>query len=218
VHAGLSVEAATLESRRVWEEHFSTSTAPVRRSEDEVMLHLRTAIVAITVPFQRRSRLCWDAMVERDHAALITGFYEAFKRRDGAAMGIVYASDARFADPVFPDLRGSQVPAMWRMLTERGKDLEVSYRDVRVDGDHVTAHWEATYTFSATGRKVHNVIEATFDVRDGKVIRHVDRFDLWRWMGMALGASGTLLGWLPPVQGALRKKAREGLDLYMAGT
>lgn len=154
-------------------------------------------------------------MAEHDSTALITGFYEAFQRRDGAAMGTVYAPDATFRDPVFPDLRGAQVPSMWRMLTERGKDLEVSFRDVRAEGARVTAHWEATYTFSATGRKVHNVIDATFDLRDGKVVRHVDTFDLWRWMGMALGPTGTLLGWFPPVQNALRKKARGGLDDYM---
>lgn len=105
---------------------------------------------------------------------------------------------------------------MWRMLTERGKDLEVSFRDVTADGDGTTrAHWEATYTFSGTGRRVHNVIDAVFEIRDGKVVRHVDTFDLWRWMRMALGPKGVVLGWLPPVQAALRKKARQGLELYM---
>ena len=39
----------------------------------------------------------------------------------------------------------------------------------------------ATYTFSATGRTVVNRIRARFDFRDGKIVRHVDSFDLWRW-------------------------------------
>ncbi len=164
-------------------------------------------------------RLAYAAarMADRDNAGIVTQFYEAFQRRDGSAMTAFYASDARFSDPVFVDLRGEEVGAMWRMLTERGKDLEVTFRDVAADGGSARAHWEATYTFSATGRKVHNVIDATFELRDGKIVRHVDSFDLWRWMRMALGAQGTLLGWLPPVQAALRKKAKQGLDLYMQG-
>ena len=151
-----------------------------------------------------------------DHAAMVTRFYEAFQRRDGAAMAAHYADDARFSDPVFVGLDGAEVRAMWKMLTERGKDLEVTFRDVVTEGAITRAHWEATYTFSATGRRVHNVIDATFEIRDGKIVRHEDRFDLRRWMAMALGATGLLLGWLPPVQGALRKKARAGLVEYMA--
>ena len=41
-------------------------------------------------------------------------------------------------------------------------------------------------------------------------------FDLWRWSGMALGLKGKLLGWLPPVQGAIRKTAGDGLKAFMA--
>ncbi len=156
------------------------------------------------------------SMSANDNVEIVTRFYEAFQRRDGAVMASVYADDATFRDPVFPDLRGAEVGSMWRMLTERGKDLEVSFRDVTADGDGTTrAHWEATYTFSGTGRRVHNVIDAVFEIRDGKVVRHVDTFDLWRWMRMALGPKGVVLGWLPPVQAALRKKARQGLELYM---
>lgn len=151
-----------------------------------------------------------------DAAAIVTRFYEAFQRRDGAAMGALYGDQARFSDPVFVGLDAAEVRAMWRMLTERGKDLEVTFRDVVTEGATTRAHWEATYTFSVTGRRVHNVIDATFEIRDGKIASHEDRFDLRRWMGMALGAPGLLFGWFPPMQGALRKKARAGLADYMA--
>lgn len=157
------------------------------------------------------------AMTDRDHVELVTTFYEAFQRHDGATMARCYADDARFSDPVFTDLRGAEVGAMWRMLTERGKDLELTFRDVVAEGGRARAHWEARYTFSGTGRKVYNVIDAELEIRDGKIVRHVDTFDLWRWMRMALGPTGVLLGWLPPVQSSLRKKARAGLEAYMAG-
>lgn len=149
------------------------------------------------------------------HARLITDFYTAFQRRDGAAMAACYAPDARFSDPVFPDLQGPQVGAMWRMLTQQGKDLELSFSEVQADDAGGTAHWEADYTFSRTGRKVHNVIDARFTFRDGLISSHEDRFDLYAWTRMALGPVGLLMGWTPMVQGKLRGEAAKGLARFM---
>lgn len=72
------------------------------------------------------------------------------------------------------------------------------------------------YDFSATGRKVNNIIDARFELVDGKIIRHADTFDLWRWAGMALGLKGTLLGWSPPFKTTVHKMAVKGLDDYEA--
>jgi hypothetical protein len=109
---------------------------------------------------------------------------------------------------------------MWRMLATRAKAMNppfrVEFRDVEADATSGRAHWEAYYTFSVTGRSIHNVIDAAFRFRDGKIVDHKDTFDLWRWAGMALGAKGKLLGWAPFVQGAIRKTARKGLDEFMA--
>ncbi len=144
---------------------------------------------------------------------LIDGFYAAFARRDAAAMAGCYAADARFRDPVF-DLAGPEIGAMWAMLCERGKDLTLEWSDVAADDTAGRAHWEPRYTFTATGRPVHNVIDATFAFRDGRIVRHEDRFDLWRWSRMALGPKGVLLGWTPFVQNAIRAQARKGLDAW----
>ena len=149
------------------------------------------------------------------NAALLERFYSAFARRDGAAMAACYAPDARFSDPVF-DLAGAEVGAMWSMLCERGHDLRVEWRDVRADDANGAAHWEARYTFSATGRPVHNIIDAAFTFSAGRIARHVDTFDLWRWSRMALGAKGALLGWTPFLRKAIRRQARRGLDAWIA--
>lgn len=148
--------------------------------------------------------------------ALIRAFYDAFSRRDAEGMAACYADDVRFSDPVFPDLRGNHAKNMWRMLCERGTDLKIEYRDVVADASNGSAHWEAYYTFSVTNRSVHNVIDATFTFADGKIKTHTDRFDLWRWSGMALGAKGTLLGWAPFVKGAIRKQGAAGLAKWEA--
>jgi hypothetical protein len=105
---------------------------------------------------------------------------------------------------------------MWMMLTERGKDLKIEYRDLRADDRAGSAHWEAWYTFTQTGRRVHNVIDAQFEFKDGLIRRHVDDFDFHRWAGQALGPVGKLLGWTPFLQNAIRRKARAGLDAYLA--
>ena len=150
------------------------------------------------------------------HAALIDRFYKAFAAGDAEAMVACYHPEVHFSDPVFTDLRGDRAGAMWRMLTARAKDFSLVHSDVSADDREGRAHWEADYTFSATGRRVHNVIDARFTFRDGKIIRHVDTFDLYRWATMALGLQGRLLGWLPPVQNGIRKKAAAGLDAWIA--
>jgi hypothetical protein len=104
---------------------------------------------------------------------------------------------------------------MWQMLCERGKDLEIKFWDIHADDKKGSAHWEAWYTFSKSDRRVHNVIEASFLFQEGKIIQHVDKFNLWRWASMALGPVGTYLGWTPFVQASIRKEARRGLEKFM---
>jgi ketosteroid isomerase-like protein len=150
------------------------------------------------------------------NAQLIENFYQAFKRRDPDAMIACYAPDIWFSDPVFRDLRGPRAGAMWRMLAERASGLELTFSGISADDRTGQAHWEARYLFSATGRKVHNVIDARFEFRDGKIVRHADSFDLWRWSSQALGAKGKLLGWAPPIQNAIHKTAIRGLEAFEA--
>lgn len=145
---------------------------------------------------------------------LIARLYAALAARDGTAMGACYADDARFSDPAFRDLDAAGVRAMWAMLCVRATDLTVEVSGVEADDTRGKARWIATYTFSKTGRRVRNVIDAEFEFRDGLIVRHTDRFDLWRWAGMALGAKGMLLGWTPLVQNAICREAMRGLDAF----
>ena len=150
------------------------------------------------------------------NARLIADFYGALDRHDPDAMIACYAPDVRFSDPVFPDLDAAGVAATWRMLCSRGKDLRVVASGVTADAVSGRAHWVATYTYSATGRRVENRIDAAFEFRGGLIFRHRDRFDLHRWAGQALGVKGLLLGWLPPVQGAIRSQAAAALVAWRA--
>ena len=155
-------------------------------------------------------------MASHPNAQLLETFYTAFQRRDAEAMVACYAPDVWFSDPVFHDLRGPRAGAMWRMLAERASSLEITFSGISADDRTGRAHWEARYLFSATGRNVHNIIDATFELRDGKITRHADVFDLWRWSSQALGLKGKLLGWSPLVKNAIHKTAIKGLEAYEA--
>jgi ketosteroid isomerase-like protein len=139
-------------------------------------------------------------------------FYSAFAQRDGGAMAACYAPGAHFSDPVFTDLNGDEPGQMWRMLTARASDLEIELVEHDADGDTASAHWIARYTFTQTGRPVVNDVRASFRFEDGLIADHRDDFDFTRWARQAIGIAGLL----PPVRAAVRKKARAGLDEFIA--
>ena len=151
------------------------------------------------------------------NAQLIQNFYTAFQNRDAAGMAACYHPEVVFSDPVFPHLAGAKAVAMWQMFCARAEKsgLRVEFSNVQADDQSGHAHWDAHYTFSQTGRPVLNRIDAAFTFRDGKIIRHTDSFDLWKWAGMALGLRGQLLGWTPFVQAAIRKTANRGLEAFI---
>lgn len=148
------------------------------------------------------------------NADLLDRFYDAFALRDAAAMRACYHPDVHFRDEVF-DLHGPRAGAMWTMLCEAGDDLRVVHAVTTADAASGSAHWEARYLFSATGRPVHNVIEASFTFEDGRIRTHMDRFDFWRWSRQALGLPGLLLGWTPALRARVRTEAARRLDRYV---
>lgn len=148
----------------------------------------------------------------------IEKLYAAFAKLDADTMAACYAPDASFDDEAF-SLRGrARIGAMWAMLCEavkaKGRDvwqLEVSAITER------SAHWEPRYRFSASGRMVHNIIDAEFDFdAAGLITRHRDRFDFWRWARQALGAPGLLLGWSPFLRHKVRAQAAKNLERFIS--
>ncbi|HXF30951.1 MAG TPA: nuclear transport factor 2 family protein [Solirubrobacterales bacterium] len=144
----------------------------------------------------------------------IERLYAAFAARNGAAMTACYAKGAHFRDPAFGDLEGDDIGAMWRMLTGRARDLEITLREHDADAGAGTAHWIARYTFS-TGRPVENDIHARFEFdQDGLITDHIDDFDFRKWAGQALGPKGHLVALLPPLRGKARAQALAQLTTF----
>lgn len=128
---------------------------------------------------------------------IITKFYEAFAQLDAERMLEWYDNEVTFEDPAFGILKGESAKNMWRMLCEsqKGKDFKVKFSEVEIAEDEGKARWEAYYTFGKKERKVHNIINAHFEFKNGKIIKHVDKFNLYRWSKQAMGVSGFLIGW-----------------------
>lgn len=126
---------------------------------------------------------------------LIERFYGALAKGDAETMLSCYHDDVVFTDPAFGQLTSDEARTMWRMLVEEGRgNLHVSFSSVAAASEEGSAHWRAEYVFSPTGRKIVNGIDARFIFREGKIIEHVDSFDLKRWAAQAFGLPGRVLG------------------------
>lgn len=143
---------------------------------------------------------------------LIEHFYTCFARADAEGMAACYADDVVFEDPAFGRLQGADAGNMWRMLVNPA--LKLTFNKVWTDGNRGGAHWEAHYTFSKTGNKVVNRVDATFEFRDGRIVKHTDHFSFWTWSRQALGLPGLLLGWTPFLQNKVRQQALARLQAF----
>lgn len=145
---------------------------------------------------------------------IIEKFYTAFTQKDWQTMQSCYHNEVTFEDPAFGQLHGGEAKKMWKMLCEQGKDLKIEFSNVEVNEKTGNAHWEAWYTFSLTGKKIHNVIDAEFELKDGLIISHKDSFNLHRWAKQAFGFKGWLLGGTNFFRKKFQRQARKSLAKY----
>jgi len=129
---------------------------------------------------------------------IIETFYQAFAALDAETMTSCYDNDILFNDPAFGTLKGEKAKNMWKMICQgqKGKNFIVEASNIEYDSSKQTGsvHWEAHYVFSQTGKKVHNIIEAKFEFKNGKIIRHIDTFNIHTWAKQAMGFKGYILG------------------------
>ena len=147
---------------------------------------------------------------------LIRHFYTSFQNKDVKAMQNCYADDATFSDPVFTNLDAKQVRSMWAMLIKSGKDMKIEFKNILGDETGGSAEWDAYYTFSATGNKVVNRVKASFIIENGKITKHIDNFNFYRWAKQALGFTGLVLGWTTFLRNKISTKAKGNLETFMA--
>lgn len=146
---------------------------------------------------------------------LIAKFYTSFGEKNIAEMLSCYSENIEFEDPAFGKLIGKNAKDMWKMLLENNKnEIKIVFNNIETQNDKGSANWQATYIFSLTGNKVINNIKAKFEFKDGKIIKHTDYFDVWKWSSQALGWKGYLLGWTPFMKNKIQQQSNQLLKKY----
>ena len=148
--------------------------------------------------------------------SLINHFYSSFSELNAEGMAQCYHDKIFFKDPAFGELKGERAKNMWGMLCSRqqGKEFKVNLIKCSATEHAGTATWEAFYTFGKTGKKVHNVIQTEFKFKEGKIIEHIDDFDMYTWSKQAFGVTGILIGWTSFFQNKVQKLSNRYLDQF----
>jgi len=150
---------------------------------------------------------------------LLRQFYDALQQRDYQTISEIYHPEVEFHDNAFGHLRGRRAGAMWHMLLSNVSEeapLEFRFANIQAGDQKGSGELEAFYKFTLTGRAVHNKIRGNFEFQDGKIIRHHDQFDFWRWSRQAFGLTGVLLGWTPFFKRKFQREVNKRLDKFMA--
>ena len=119
------------------------------------------------------------------NATLLHKLFTSLDNHDHKEMSACYHPDATFSDIAF-NLKGrKQIHAMWHMISET--DIRATFEVANTNDETGLVHLVDDYTFSDTGRAVHNVIESNFRFRHGLIIQHADSCDALKWARMAFG-------------------------------
>jgi ketosteroid isomerase-like protein len=144
---------------------------------------------------------------------IVNKFYSAFQAGDAVTMGQQYADTDTpvFSDEIFIGLSSEEARKMWTLLLQGRQKPVVKFEVVVAGDDHAVVRWTADFIFSKTGRTVHNEVTSLLFIRDGKIIRQDDKFDLCMWTRQAYGLiGGTSLCTFPDQ--TIRKQARTSLE------
>ena len=148
---------------------------------------------------------------------LIAQFYTSFSNGKVKEMTECYHENIVFQDPVFGRLEGEKAFKMWEMLlSKKNKSTKISFNNIQTNSKNGSAHWTAEYTYGKANRKVINKVSAQFKFKDGKIIEHIDRFNLWKWTQQALGIIGYLIGWSPFMKNKIQRTTKKQLDDFIS--
>lgn len=147
---------------------------------------------------------------------LLEKFYTSFAQKNHKGMIECYHEKIKFKDPVFGILIKSKACEMWKMLlSKKDNSFSISYSDIETSNNTGQINWVAEYNYGPQNRKVINKVSSKFTFSEGKIIEHIDYFNLWRWTRQAIGVKGYLLGWSIFMKHRIRLKANIALNKYM---
>ena len=153
--------------------------------------------------------------MKHQNQQLIEDFYTAFSNGNAKGMTACYHDDVVFEDPAFGNIKNGKPSKMWEMLMSRKKEsTTVVFNNINANETTGKANWTATYEYGPKNRKVINNVSASFKFKDGKIIEHIDSFNMWSWTKQALGLPGVLLGWSSFMKNKIQKNTSQQLAEY----
>lgn len=151
-----------------------------------------------------------------DNKEIIKKFYTSFSNGNIKGMLECYHEDIVFQDEIFGRLEGERAFKMWEMLlSQKKEDTIINFDNIQATNENGKANWVAEYIYGDKKRKVINKVSANFKFKDGKIIEHIDTFNLWKWTRQALGASGFLIGWTPFMKNKIQLTTNKKLDQFI---
>ena len=94
-------------------------------------------------------------------------FYDAFASADVETLKKLYDEKLIFNDEIFVGLNYEETIKMWSSLLIGNKDMSIKYTIKEYSENKVKVEWIADYLFSASRRKVRNVIIANMEIENG---------------------------------------------------
>jgi len=147
---------------------------------------------------------------------LIEKFYTSFSNGNANGMTECYHKNIQFQDPVFGKLKGVEAVKMWEMLlSKKSSTTKISFSGIETSENKGSVNWVANYVYGKEKRKVTNKVSANFKFKDGKIIEHIDTFNVWLWSKQALGTIGFLLGWTPFMKHKIQKTTKKQLEDFI---
>ena len=105
---------------------------------------------------------------------------------------------------------------MWEMLlSKKSSTTKISFSGIETSENKGNVNWVANYVYGKEKRKVTNKVSANFKFKDGKIIEHIDTFNVWLWSKQALGTIGFLLGWTPFMKHKIQKTTKKQLEDFI---
>ncbi len=145
---------------------------------------------------------------------VVRRFFDAWSRRDTAALTAALHPQVSFSDPLFTDVRGVRVALMWTNRLSESEDLMVAHEILFADERKAQVRWQAQYILGA--RKVAHEGLSTLSLWDNLIVRQVDEYDFLLWARQAYGPIGWLLGATEGYQAACQRRARKDLERFAA--
>jgi hypothetical protein len=145
----------------------------------------------------------------------IETYFDAFSKGDYRTMRSLCDPKITFNDPVYTSLQGKSVFALHHFMAERRICPTITIRSISEKGNRVKVKWTNEYEYATYKTHISIDVRSIFHFEHTSIISQTDQYNLWKWSKMALGFTGTYLGWTPMFRSTLRRSSQQSLATFI---